>query len=84
MRVGFYFYIFYFFKLSMDSIKKLGVRAEFIFLFFYFLNMSMDSIRKLEGRAETFFLQKRSFHTNIHTAGPSTIEAIWCGLILIS
>lgn len=61
MRVGFYFYIFYFLKLSTDSIKKLGVRAELVFLFFYFLNMSMDSIRKLEGRAGTFFYKKYHF-----------------------
>ena len=57
----FTFIFFYFLKLSMDSIKKLGVRAKFIFLFVYFLNMSMDSIRKLEGRVETFFYQKDHF-----------------------
>jgi hypothetical protein len=36
--------------------------------------------QKIRGAGGNFFLQKRSFHTNIHTAGPSTIEAIWCGL----
>ena len=77
MRVGFYFYIFYFLKLSMDAIKKLWVRAEFIFLF---LESVYGFNQKIRGAGGNIFLQKRSFHTNIHTAGPSTIEAIWCGL----
>ncbi len=51
------------------------------FFSFLFLESVYGFNQKIRGAGGNIFLQKRSFHTNIHTAGPSTIEAIWCGLM---